>query len=218
VSLALGLVVDLHDDVVDVEGLVAVGAGGVDLGDLSVDVGRAEDLVAVDDLVLVDDAEDVSAGDRLALAEAVVLEDPVLVPGQGGDVDSLGDVDVAGGLEDVLEGTLDTVENGSHNSGAELHGKRLALTEDGVSDGQTGGILVDLDGGGVALELDDLSDELGVSDTDKLVHRCSAHAVSDDQRSGDLEDESVVILLGVFSAHKLAHLVSRSVWLLVWRR
>ena len=55
-GLAGGLVVDFHDDVVDVEGLLAVGSGGVDLLDGAVDVGRAENLVGVDDLVLVDGA------------------------------------------------------------------------------------------------------------------------------------------------------------------
>ena len=199
VGLVLGLVVDLHDNVVNEERLLAIGAGGVELGNDTVDIGRAQNLVGANKLVLVNNANDITAGDGLSLTEVAGGEGPPLGAGQTGHIHTLGDVDVAGVLEDVLQRTLNTIEDSVHDAGSELYGQRLLLAEDGVADGETGGILVNLDRSRVTLELNDLADQLGVADTNKLVHGRTGHAIGDDQRSGDLEDEAVIGLLLVRS-------------------
>ena len=56
----------------------------------------------------------------------------------------LRDVDALCELVDVLERTLDTIENVSHDAGPELHGERLAGTQHGVPNRYTAGLLVHL--------------------------------------------------------------------------
>ena len=171
----------------------------MELGNDTVDIGRAQNLVGANKLVLVNNANDITAGDGLSLTEVAGGEGPPLGAGQTGHIHTLGDVDVAGVLEDVLQRTLNTIEDSVHDAGSELYGQRLLLAEDGVADGETGGILVNLDRSRVTLELNDLADQLGVADTNKLVHGRTGHAIGDDQRSGDLEDEAVIGLLLVRS-------------------
>ena len=244
--LILRFVVNLHDNVVNQECLLAVRSGGVNLhskrrafesehnqviiakqhkidkdrlprssstrpreypanarahlGYGTINIRRDDDLVTVYYLVLVNDAHDIAAGDRHALLDhGAGREGPAHVAGEGRDVHPLGHVDVPAVLEDVLQGTLDAVEDRAHDARAELDGEGLLLPEDGVANGEAGGVLVDLDGGRVALELDDLADELEVADAHELVHGGSAHVVGHDQRSGDLEDEAIVRFLLVLS-------------------
>ena len=40
---------------------------------------------------------------------------------------------------------LDSVKDGAHDAGAELHGQRFACSEDGIAHGQAAGLLVNLD-------------------------------------------------------------------------
>ena len=132
VGLVLSLVVDLHDDVIDKECLLAISSGGVELGNDAVNIGRTENLVRVNELVLVNDANDITAGDGLSLAEVAGGEGPPLGAGQTGNVHTLGNVDVAGVLENVLQRTLNTIKNGAHDARSELDGQRLLLAEDGI--------------------------------------------------------------------------------------
>mmetsp|Transcript_30036 Transcript_30036/g.64386 ORF Transcript_30036/g.64386 Transcript_30036/m.64386 type:complete len:638 (+) Transcript_30036:135-2048(+) len=193
VGSVLALVVHLHHDVVHQESLLAIRAGGVDLGHGSVDVGRHQDAMGMDDLILVHDSHDVSPGDGLPLLDVGRGEGPPHIPRQTRNVHTLGHVDVSALLEDALQRTLDPIENRPHDSGSQLDGQRLLLPQDGISHGQAGGVLVDLDGGRVALELDDLADELGVAHADEFVHGRAGHAVGDDEGAGHFEDEAVVV-------------------------
>ena len=58
---------------------------------------------------------------------------------------------------------LDTVVYSSHAAGAELEREGLASAGDGVADGQTGGLLVHLDGRAVLLKTDDLTDKVAIA-------------------------------------------------------
>lgn len=166
------------------------------LGHGTVNVGGDQNAMGVDDLVLVHDADDIPAGHGHALADRRAGgEGPAHAPREARRVHSLRDVHVSALLEDVLEGALDAVEDRAHDAGPELHGEGLLLPQHRVADGEAGGVLVDLDGGRVPLELDDLAHELRVADANELVHRRAGHVVGDDEGAGHLEDEAVVRFL-----------------------
>jgi hypothetical protein len=133
--------------------------------------------VLLHEFVLIDLAENVSARDRVAFLERKRLELPHLRLVKAGDVDTTGYEEVLRQLSNGLKGTLDTIENVFHNAGAELYGQRLLLTEHGVTDSEPGGVLVDLDGRGVAFELNDLSYKLLVAYAHQLVHSSTGHVV-----------------------------------------
>ena len=59
---------------------------------------------------------------------------PLLHSAEGIGVDTLGNINAVGHLVDVLERTLDTVKNCTHDARAKLHGQGLAGTQDGVAD------------------------------------------------------------------------------------
>jgi hypothetical protein len=116
VDLVLGLVEHVHDDIIDEEGLLSVSSSGVDFLDSSPNVGRADNLVAFNKFVFVDFSNHVSSSDGLSLFEGTGSKCPANVSAQAGDIHTLGHVDVTGTLENALQGTLDTIENGSHDT------------------------------------------------------------------------------------------------------
>jgi len=69
---------------------------------------------------------------------------PLLSDAEGVGVDALGNVDAVGQLVDVLERSLDAVEDGAENAGSQLHRQRLSGSQDRVADGNARSILVDL--------------------------------------------------------------------------
>mmetsp|Transcript_1421 Transcript_1421/g.2992 ORF Transcript_1421/g.2992 Transcript_1421/m.2992 type:complete len:648 (+) Transcript_1421:52-1995(+) len=199
VRLVLGFVVDLHDDVVDKEGFVSIGSRGMNLGDRSVNIGRHQNPMRMNNLILIHNPHDISPRHRHALLNHPTRrKSPPNIPRQARNIHALGHVNIPRVLKDVLQRPLNTVENGPHDPRTQFHAERLLLPQDGIADGQAGGVLVDLDGGRVAFELDDFSDEFGVADADEFVHCGAGHVVGDDEGSGDLEDEAVVGFLFVF--------------------
>mmetsp|Transcript_22768 Transcript_22768/g.37711 ORF Transcript_22768/g.37711 Transcript_22768/m.37711 type:complete len:452 (-) Transcript_22768:29-1384(-) len=201
VCLVLALVVNFHNNIIDGEGILSIGVDGVDLGGGTENIRWAEDLVGVDNLVLVDNSNDVTSSDRRSLSDVSSSECPADITGKARNIHTLWHVNISGRLENVLKRTLDTIENGSHNTRTKFDGKRLLLTEHGVTNGKTGGILVNLDGGSVSLELNNLSDKLGVTDTNELVHSSSGHTIGNYQRSRDLVDKTVIGFLFEFDVH-----------------
>ena len=59
---------------------------------------------------------------------------PLLHSAEGIGVDTFGNINAVGHLIDVLEGTLDTIKNCTHDARAKLHGQGLPGTQDGVTD------------------------------------------------------------------------------------
>mmetsp|Transcript_3989 Transcript_3989/g.6287 ORF Transcript_3989/g.6287 Transcript_3989/m.6287 type:complete len:458 (+) Transcript_3989:607-1980(+) len=200
VSLVLRFVVNFHDNIINQESFLSISSSGVDLAHDTIDIRRTQDLVRVDNFIFVHNTNNISSSDGLPLLEVTRSESPTRFSCQTWDIHTLRHVHITSFHENVLERTLNTIENGSHDTGTEFDGQRLLLTEDGISDSQTRSILVHLNGSGVTFKLDDFSNQLGVSDTDKFVHGRSTHAIGDDQRTRDLKDKAVVGFL-FFETH-----------------
>ena len=71
-------------------------------------------------------------------------ERPLLLAIQSVHVDTTGNVNALGVLGNVLKGTLDTIEDAPHDTGAELDGQGLPSTQHGVSNTDTRRLLVHL--------------------------------------------------------------------------
>ena len=199
-SFVLGFIVNFHNNIINKEGFTAISSGGVNLADDTVDVGWAENLVRVNNFIFVDRTDNVSSGDRLPFLECSRFKGPAHVTRQTRNVYTLWYVNITRVLENVLQGTLDTIENGPHDTRSEFDGKRLLLSKHRVSNSKTGRIFVDLDRGGITFKFNDLSYKLAVPDTDKLVHSRPTHTIGHNKRSGDLEDEAIIGLF-LFYAH-----------------
>jgi hypothetical protein len=174
----LALEFDLEDLLVD-----GVASSLGDTGDGTASSGRKKDLVVVEQRVLPDGTENVTTGDVVANLVLGGLEVPLSLTVQGGHVDTAGNVDAVGNVRDGLEGALDTVVDGLHQTRAELDGQRLAGSVDGVTDRDTSCVgsvnrvcfvcgckrtrlFVDLDGGLVVVDSDNLTDETVLADFD----------------------------------------------------
>ena len=62
---------------------------------------------------------------------------PLEVPVEGSDVDTSGDIDTLCEVIDVLQGSLDTVKDGPHDSWAQLDREGLPCPQHGISNGHT---------------------------------------------------------------------------------
>lgn len=88
--------------------------------------------------VLPDGAEDVTASDVVTDLVVARCKVPLLGAVKGGDIDTAGNVDAVGHLCDALEGTLNTVVDGLHETRAEFDREGLTSSGDGVTNGNTG--------------------------------------------------------------------------------
>jgi hypothetical protein len=70
------------------------------------------------------------------------VELPVVFASEAGHVDALGDVDGLRQLVDVFERALDAVKDGAQDTGAQLHGQRLARAQHWVAHSHTRSFLV----------------------------------------------------------------------------
>src|SRR5690606_27651993 len=103
-----------------------------------------------------------------------------------GRVDGDAAVDVrAGGLTDLVERTLDAVEDAVEHAGAKLDSERQPGGDDLLTNGEAARVLVDLDEGRVAVEADDLTDELLLADPDDVEHPGAHHVLGDHGRPRD---------------------------------
>ena len=138
----------------------------------------SHDAVLLDKRVFLHNAVNITTGDEVADLEVGRGELPLLCPTECVDVDTLRDVDgVVGHARNLVERALDPVENTLQDTRAELERERLAGPEHRVADSDAGGLLIRLNGGLVAFESDDLTDEHVVPDTDELIHRSARHAL-----------------------------------------
>ena len=160
---------------------------GIQLHDLALLTGRAHDLMG-DDLGLLHRTVHVACGDGVTVAQSR-LEVPELVAVQGGLVDALDDVGAIL-LPHGLQGTLDTVVNGGQETGTQLHRQGGARRHHLIAAAQAGGLLVDLDGGAVAVHLDDLADQAGLTHAHYVEHIGVPHPLGDDQGAGYLQNFS----------------------------
>jgi hypothetical protein len=91
----------------------------------------------------IDSAARIQQGDDTHLLGSR-LEGPLLGAVKRVDVDTARNVDVLGHGRNDLQRTLNSVENGLKDAGAELHGEGLAGAEHWVADSQTRCLLVHL--------------------------------------------------------------------------
>src|SRR6056297_2963627 len=94
----------------------------------------------------------------------------------------------AGLLLDLVERALDAVEDAVQHAGSQLDRQRQAGRLDRLADGETAGVLVDLHERRVAVEADDLADEVFAADAHDVVHARAHHAFGDHGRSGNSRD------------------------------
>lgn len=92
----------------------------------------------LDECVLMNVAVDITACHMASLTNILRKEVPLESSAQRRCVDALRNVDALGHFVDVAKRPLDAVENAAHDARAQLDGKRLSSTEDGISHGDAG--------------------------------------------------------------------------------
>ena len=96
----------------------------------------------------------------------------------------------AGDLHDLVQRALDTVVDRADQTGTELNGERCAGGLHLFSGTETGGLLIDLNRGSVAVHFYDFANQTLAADAHNVKHIGVAHALGDDQRTRDLCDNS----------------------------
>ena len=140
---------------------------------------------------LLDRAQDVTADDLIAhLGHRVEL--PLLLVVHGGDLHAAGDAG-AHLLHDFLQRTLDAVINALDHAGAKLHAHRRAGGLHHGAGAKAGGLLIDLNIGGVALHGQNFADQALGADTDHIGHIGVRQSGSHHQRPGYLYNSAAQI-------------------------
>jgi len=125
------LPVELQLDDLVLEGVVS---GRGHPGHLSLGLGRKQYFVVIEQVVFEHGTQDVAASEDLAGLDPVLgLELPLLVPVQRRQLHALGNEHrVAHGCN-LLQGSLNSVENGGEDAGTEFHGQGVPGSQDGVA-------------------------------------------------------------------------------------
>ena len=147
------------------------------------------------------DGTDHIAADDLIACLGHRREVPLLLPAQRGDLDTAGDIG-ARLLHDLLQRALDAVVNILDQAGAQLHRQGGAGGDHLGAGAQAGRLLIDLDGGGVPVHVQDLADQTLLAHADHVGHIRVLHPGGDDQRAGNLDNLSAQcfnLLSGLFS-------------------
>ena len=145
---------------------------------------------------LLDRAQNVAAGDLVAhLGHRI--EVPLLLVVHGGDLHAAGDAG-AHLFHDLLQGALDTVVNAFDHAGAQLHAHGGAGGHHLGAGAQAGGLLVDLNVGGVALHGQDLADQALGADADHVGHIGVRQARGHYQRPGNFNNFTAQVHLPSF--------------------
>mmetsp|Transcript_16908 Transcript_16908/g.42446 ORF Transcript_16908/g.42446 Transcript_16908/m.42446 type:complete len:669 (+) Transcript_16908:112-2118(+) len=188
VLLLLALKLELNDLVLDV-----VLASRRNVRDAALGTRRQHQPV-VHQAVLVHQAVDVAARREVAHLERLRLILPKDALVQGRDGDAARDEAVAALLRDGPQRALDAVENLPQQTRAQLHRQRGVAALHQIPDLQACRLLVTLDGGGVALQPDDLANQVLVTHAHQLVHRRASDLVRHHHRAGNLLDDAALPL------------------------
>mmetsp|Transcript_13607 Transcript_13607/g.15293 ORF Transcript_13607/g.15293 Transcript_13607/m.15293 type:complete len:472 (+) Transcript_13607:662-2077(+) len=199
VCLILSFIEHFDNNIIYKECFLSIGSSSVDLGNGTVYIWWTKNLMLINNFILEHNSNNITSSYGLTFLDVSWSICPANLPGQTRSIYTLWHVNITSVLENSFKRTLDTIENGSHNTGSELYRKRLLLTKNWVTDGKTRSILVYLNGGSISLKLNNLSYKLGVSYTDKLVHCSSRHTIGNHKGTGYLENKSVVGLYYVIS-------------------
>ena len=143
-----------------------VATGWFDASNLARDIRWHEDLVR--EAKLRHSPEARAALDLIADRHAG-REVPELFSRQRLDVDASSD-EIAGCLADFVQRALNTVEDAVEHSGPKFHGQRQVRGNHVLADRQTVGVFVNLHEADVAVQANDLADELLFTDANNVVH------------------------------------------------
>ena len=130
--------------------------------------------------------QDIAAGDAIPHLEPG-LKRPGLLPVQGGDDGAPADKD-AGGAPQGVQGPLDAVEDLAQQTRPDLHRQRRPLPHHRVAGPDAAGVLVDLEGGHLAVQGDDLADEPRRPHLHGLVHGQDVPAAGPHHRPAHPDD------------------------------
>ena len=173
--------------------------------------GRDHNLVE-DGVGLLNGADDVAA-DHLVAGLDSGVKIPFLIPVQGGNLHTAGQVVPFDLPHDDLQRALDAVVDVLDQAGAQLHRKGGAGSDHIGARAQARGLLIDLDRGGAAGHGEDLADQTLLAHTDHVGHVGLLHAGGHHQRAGDLNDFSHrlsrTFFLGSFRVYPLRPPVPR---------
>jgi len=173
VDITTLLISHLSDNILE-----GVGAGRSSPSKSTSDVGRAKNLVITDQRVLVHGTENGTTSDEVTDSEADSLEIPRLLVVKVVTRETTRNEDGVRHLGNDSQRALNTIENGVHDTGTKLDLKRSAGTKNGITDSKTRSILIDLNGGSITDELNDLTDESVGTDTNEFVHTGTRHLIS----------------------------------------
>ena len=112
---------------------------------------------------------------------------PLLLGVQGGDFHTTGDAG-AHLLHDLLQRALDAVVDALDHAGPQLDAHGSTGGDHFRARAETGGLLIDLDGGRVALHGQDLADQAAGTHADHVGHIGVPEAGGDHQRAGDFHN------------------------------
>src|SRR5699024_1155386 len=165
-------------------GLHVVGASGGDTLQSALDVGGHHDLVEHHG-GLGDGADDVAALHFIpGLGHGSEL--PQLLGVDGGNLHATGQAVAPHHLHDLLQGSLDSIVDILNHAGAQLHAHGVTGGYHLGAGAQAGGLLVDLNGGGIPVHGEDLTDEALGTHTDHVGHVGVRQAGGHHQGAGDL--------------------------------
>lgn len=117
--------------------LHGIATGGGDAGDGTAGTRGEKDLVVVHQAVLKHGTPNVTSRNVVANLEVDWREIPLLLTVERIDANTAGDVDTLGLVGDSTEGSLDTVVDRLHQTGAQLDGQGLASARNRIADSQT---------------------------------------------------------------------------------
>lgn len=115
----------------------SIATGGGDAGNGTAGTRGQKDLVVVHQAVLEHGTPNVSSSNVVADLEVDRLEIPLLLTIQRIDANTTGNVDTLGLVGDSTEGSLNTVVDRLHQTGAQLDGQGLTGPGNGIANSQT---------------------------------------------------------------------------------
>mmetsp|Transcript_13758 Transcript_13758/g.21366 ORF Transcript_13758/g.21366 Transcript_13758/m.21366 type:complete len:645 (-) Transcript_13758:325-2259(-) len=151
---------------------------------------RGEHNTVLDEGILLDNTEDVTCRD---VVSSLGFGDKVPFVGFGESLgfDTIGDEDALGLSGNILQRALDTIEDTPHDTRTQLYRQRKTRASDRVTDLQPRGFLVHLNGGRALLQLNDLTDQFFVTNTNQFVHERTLHILGNHDRTSDGMDNTL---------------------------
>ena len=118
------------------------------------------------------------------------LEAPLLFAVQAGDLNAAADT-LAALIPNDRQRALNAIKDGLDQARSQLHGKRSAGGFHRLPGAKARSLLIDLNGGAVAAQLDDLAHEAVTAHAHHVIHSGVGHVFRDNQGAGNLYNGSL---------------------------